>query len=104
MNLSFLLKELDKYPQRTRQAADDPVLAAELAERCRQLLLVPTTNPAVAQLIRATAEYLLEFDDAQSDIMSMVGQQDDLALVRAVERIVGIKPAIRYPVTEDGDN
>jgi hypothetical protein len=89
-----LREELTKYRSQVEEQeageVEDPVLPQELLECCHRLLDKACAEPDSegARLARAAVLYFVTLDDADSDALSMVGLEDDLEVVRAVERVI----------------
>jgi hypothetical protein len=90
-NLDNLHDELNKFQSQVGQRDDsDQMLAEDLVERCQRLLAKASIAPhsEAARLARAAVMYVVTLDDASSDAMSLLPLEDDLEVVRAVERVL----------------
>ncbi len=91
-----LLDDIDKYITRvrdesTRREFVDVQLAERLGTTARGLvsLLGPNTSEEHAKLIRAAVRYFFLETDAESDLNSVVGFDDDADVLNAVARFLG---------------
>ncbi|MBW2524060.1 MAG: hypothetical protein JRI23_07790 [Deltaproteobacteria bacterium] len=94
--ISELQSELRRYQQslaRSAQWSDevDPVLARSLGNACVKLLSTVTdeTEPAARQAIQAAVRYFILEDDAESDLDSVIGLDDDAEVLNAVLAYLG---------------
>ena len=90
-----LRSELIRYKRDMEHLAErsdisDRDLAEELVDRCQKLLDKASAEPnsEAAKLAAGAIRYVTTIDDARSDAMSIVGLEDDLAVVRAVEAVL----------------
>ena len=69
----------------------DPVLARSLGDTCVKLLATvdDDTKPAARQAIQAAVRYLILEDDAESDLDSVIGLDDDAEVLNAVLSYLG---------------
>lgn len=91
-----LQSELRAYQQaigRSAQWSDevDPVLARSLADRCIKLLstIDEKTDEEHRRAIQAAVRYFVLEDDAESDLDSVIGLDDDAEVLNAVLTYLG---------------
>ncbi len=87
-----LFKEVRDYQQTIKQRSQwkdsdvDPTLANSLAEACLRLLgtLNDSSPESTRQLVQAAVRYFVIEDDADGDLDSILGLDDDAEVVNAV--------------------
>lgn len=96
MPLASLRSELNDYNQsivrKTRVSEDiDPTLARALVQAARRMLdLVDAGTPEeTRRLIQAAVRYFILEEDAESDLDTVLGLDDDAAVMNAVARHIG---------------
>ncbi|MFT4622638.1 MAG: uncharacterized membrane protein YkvA (DUF1232 family) [Myxococcota bacterium] len=92
-----LRRELRRYSGQLRDAAQadpqiDAELGLELADACRGLLdrLPAEPTPEVLRVIQAAIRYFLLDDDADPDMGSTLGLDDDVEVVNVVLGLLGM--------------
>lgn len=97
LDISTLKRNTQTHLERLEAAVDthellDITTARKVAAQCQALLdeVTTSTDPEHKRLIQVAVRYFIEHDDAESDIDSATGFDDDAEVVALIAREVGV--------------